>query len=127
MYNPFTRAEENAIMLYVFSIIDADVHIDKSEEAFLTLLGLKFGFSQSDLEKAVCIGDWTASSTLSSMSPEKKRLAAYLFTAAAMADGNTRLGKAEFTKCLEILKKSSLPLDIKFTDAPKIAHEFVGS
>lgn len=125
MFNPFTRSEENAIMRYVFAIIDADVHIDQSEEAFLTLLGMKFGFSQRDLMNAVTTNEQDAARTLSSMSTEKKRLATSLFTAAALADGNTRLGKAEMEKCLNILKKCSLPMDVPFTEAVRIAHSFV--
>lgn len=125
MYNPFTRTEENAIMRYVFAIIDADVNIDQSEEAFLTLLGMKFGFSQRDLMNAVITDEQVAVRTLSSMSAEKKRLATSLFTAAALADGNTRLGKAEMEKCLNILKKCSLPMDVPFTESVRIAHSFV--
>lgn len=125
MYNPFTRTEENAIMRYVFAIIDADVNIDQSEEAFLTLLGMKFGFSQRDLMNAVITDEQVAVRTLSSMSAEKKRLTTSLFTAAALADGNTRLGKAEMEKCLNILKKCSLPMDVPFTESVRIAHSFV--
>lgn len=125
MYNPFTRTEENAIMRYVFAIIDADMNIHQSEEAFLTLLGMKFGFSQRDLMNAVITDEQVAVRTLSSMSAEKKRLATALFTAAALADGNTRLGKAEMEKCLNILKKCSLPMDVPFTESVRIAHSFV--
>ena len=125
MYNPFTRTEENAIMRYVFAIIDADVNIDQSEQAFLTLLGMKFGFSQRDLMNAVITDEQVAVRTLSSMSAEKKRLTTSLFTAAALADGNTRLGKAEMEKCLNILKKCSLPMDVPFTESVRIAHSFV--
>ena len=64
MYNPFTRTEENAIMRYVFAIIDADVNIDQSEEAFLTLLGMKFGFSQRDLMNAVITDEQVAVRTI---------------------------------------------------------------
>ena len=125
MYNPFNRSEESAIMRYVFSIIDADMSIHQSEEAFLTLLGLKFGFSQRDLTYAVIMDEQEAVRALSSMSTEKKRLATALFTAAALADGNTRLGKAEMEKCLNVLKKCSLPMDVPFTESVRIAHSFV--
>ena len=125
MYNPFNRTEESAIMRYVFSIIDADMRIHQSEEAFLTLLGLKFGFSQRDLTNAVIMDEQEAVRALSSMSTEKKRLATALFTAAALADGNTRLGKAEMEKCLNVLKKCSLPMDVPFTESVRIAHSFV--
>ena len=125
MNNPFTRAEENAIMRFVFIIIDADMSIHQSEEAFLTLLGTKFNFSQRDLMNAVTTEEQVAVWTLSSMSTEKKRLATSLFTAAALADGNTRLGKAEMEKCLNILKKCSLPMDVPFTESVRTAHSFV--
>ena len=125
MYNPFNRAEENAVMHFVFLIADADCVLHESERALITLLGMKFGFSQSDLTNAVCMSESMAVSTLSLMTPEKKQLAACLFTAAAMADGNTRLMKPEMSKCSDIIKKCSLPRDIKFTDSVRIAHEFL--
>ncbi len=125
MYNPFIRTKENAIMLYVFSIIDADMNIHQSEEAFLTLLGLKFGFSQLDLVNTVSMSDFDAVRTLSSMSTKKKTIAAALFTAVAMADGNTKIAKAEMDKYLAVLKKFSLLLDVKFADSLRIAHAFV--
>ena len=125
MYNPFNRAEESAIMRYVFSIIDADLSIHQSEEAFLNLLGMKFGFTQQDLMKAVIMEEQIANRTLSLMSSEKKQLTSALFTAAAMADGNRRLAKAEMDKCFSILKECSLPLNVSFSDSLRIAHEFV--
>lgn len=125
MYNPFNQAERNAVMHYVFEIADADVNLDNSERALITLLGRKFGFSQMALTQAVCMPDSTANATLSSMSADKKELAAHLFTAAAMANGSMSLGRPEMDKCFTVLKQCGLPTNLKFADAPMVAHRFL--
>ena len=125
MYNPFNSAEQNAVMHYVFLIADADVDLNQSERALITLLGKKFGMSQMSLTNAVCMSDSTANATLSSMTEEKKHLAAALFIGAAMANGSMKAFRPEMDKCYEVLKKCNLPGDVKFTDANYITHRFV--
>lgn len=125
MINPFTKTEEKAIIRYVFLIVDADCNINQNEKAFVTLLGLKFGFTQLDLFNAVSMDESDAVRALSTMTMDKKKLAAVLLVAAAMSNGSSKLYRPEMDKCSDILHKCCLPKDIKFTDSLIIAHQFV--
>lgn len=125
MTNPFNVSEQKAVMHYVFKIADTDANLNDNGRAMITLLGLKFGYSQRDLTDAVLISDSTASTTLIAMNNEKKRLAANLFSAAAMADGNLSFTRPESRACLSILKQCQLPLDINPRDSLLVANQFL--
>ena len=122
MYNPFNRAEESAIMRYVFSIIDEDLSILQSEKSPFNL----FGFTKQDLMNAVVMDKQEATRILSLMSSEKKQLTSSLLIAIAMADAvSEKEEKENINKCYSILKECSLPLNVSFSDSLRIAHEFV--
>ena len=60
MINNFSRAEENAVMVAVFWILDADSKWVPNEKNYYFALATKFGWTQQDLMNSSSMSQSTA-------------------------------------------------------------------
>ena len=77
MINNFTHAEENAVMVAVFWILDADSKWAANEKNYYFGLATKFGWTQQDLVSSSSMSQTTAKSVISNMPSDKRRLVTF--------------------------------------------------
>ena len=126
MINNFTHAEENAVMVAVFWILDADSKWAANEKNYYFGLATKFGWTQQDLVSSSSMSQTTAKSVISNMPSDKRRLVSCLLQAAMFADGQMTFRKPAVDVFSSYVHEANVPGDVPVSEAINIAHQFVG-
>lgn len=126
MINNFSRTEENAVMVAVFCILDANIKWVPNEKNYYFALATKFGWTQQDLINSSSMSQSTAKSVISSMTSDKRRLVSCLLQAAMFADGQMTFRKPSVEVFSSYVHEANVPGDVPFSEAINIAHQFVG-
>ena len=125
IFPSYLKTEQTAI-LHLAAVITFNNGWKANEKRLLNAIGHRFNFSEQEVNDAVKMNSQRALDTISSMDNNKKKLASCIFQSAAMADGDTRMGKPQWDRYFDIAMESGIPMDIQFSDALDLTHEYLG-
>lgn len=121
----YTKSEQNAI-IHIAAVITFNNGWKANEKRLLNAIGNRFNFSLQETNEALKMNNQLALATINSMDNNKKKLASCIFQSAAMADGDDRMGKPQWDRYFDIAMKCDIPMDIPFSEALDLTHEYLG-
>ncbi len=125
IFPSYSKSEQTAI-LYLVAVITFNNGWKENEKRLLNAIGHRFNFSNQEVNEALKMNSQRALATINSMDNNKKKLASCIFQSAAMADGDTRMEKPQWDRYFDIAIKGDIPMDIQFSDALDLTHEYLG-
>ena len=121
----FSKLEQKAI-LHITAQIAFNDGWKENEQRLLNAIGHRFNFSKTEIGEAIMMNSQQAIITIKSMDVNKKKLASSLFQSAAMADGDTRMGKPQWERYFDFTEQCNTPMNISFSDAINLTHQYLG-
>ena len=121
----YSKQEQKAI-LHLTAKIAFNDGWKENEQRLLNAIGHRFNFSRTDISEAIMMNSQQAIIAVKSMDSNKKKLASCLFQSAAMADGDTRMGKPQWDRYFDIVEQCNTPMNISFSDAINLTHQYLG-
>lgn len=125
IFPSYLKTEQTAI-LHLAAVITFNNGWKANEKRFLNAIGNRFNFSLQETNEALKMNNQLALTTINSMDNNKKKLASCIFQSAAMADGDDRMGKPQWDRYFDIAMKCDIPMDIPFSEALDLTHEYLG-
>ena len=125
IYPSYTKLEQKAI-LHLTAEIAFNDGWKENEQRLLNAIGHRFNFSRAEIGEAIMMKSQQAIITVKSMDSNKKRIASCLFQAAAMADGDSRMGKPQWERYFNFAEQCNTPMNISFSDAINLTHQYLG-
>ncbi len=125
IFPSYSKSEQKAI-LHLTAQIAFNDGWKENEQRLLNAIGLRFGFSKVETGEAITMNSQQAITTIKSMDSNKKNLASCLFQSAAMADGDTRMGKPQWERYFDFSEQCNIPMNISFADALNLTHQYLG-
>ena len=125
IFTSYSKSEQTAI-LRLAAVITFNNGWKENEKRLLNAIGRRFNLSIQETNEALKMDNKRALVIIKSMDNNQKKLASCIFQSAAMADGDTRMGKPQWDRYFEIAMESGIPMDIPFSDALDITHKYLG-
>ncbi|MBR5892733.1 MAG: hypothetical protein IKZ37_03730 [Bacteroidaceae bacterium] len=124
IFPSFLKSEQNAI-LHLTAQIAYNEGWKENEQRLLNAIAHRFNFSRFEIGEAIMMDSQQAAIVVKAMDSEKKKLASCLFQSAAMADGDTRMGKPQWDRYFDFAQQCNIPMNITFSDALKLTHLYL--
>lgn len=121
----YSKSEQKAI-LYIAAQIAFKNGWQENEQRLLNAIGHRFNFSEAEIRGAIMMDSHQAIIAVRAMDNNKKKLASCLFQSAAMADGDTRMGKPQWERYFDFAEQCNFPMNISFSDALNLTHQYLG-
>lgn len=125
IYPSYTKSEQKAI-LHLTAQIAFNDGWKENEQRLLNAIGHRFNFSRIEIGDAIMMDSQQAIIAVKSMDDPKKKLASCLFISAAMADGDSRMGKPQWERYFDFAEQCNTPMNISFSDAINLTHQYFG-
>lgn len=125
IFPSYSKNEQTAI-LHLAAVITFNNGWKANEKRFLNAIGNRFNFSLQETNVALKMNSQQALNIINSMDYGQKNLVSCIFQSAAMADGDDRMGKPQWDRYFDIAMKCDIPMDIPFSDALDLTHEYLG-
>lgn len=125
IFPSYLKTEQTAI-LHLAAVITFNNGWKANEKRFINAIGNRFNFSLQETNEALKMNNQLALATINSMDNNKKKLASCIFQSAAMADGDDRMEKPQWDRYFDIAMKCDIPMDIPFSEALDLTHEYLG-
>lgn len=125
IFPSYLKTEQTAI-LHLAAVITFNNGWKANEKRFINAIGNRFNFSLQETNEALKMNNQLALATINSMDNNKKKLASCIFQSAAMADGDDRMEKPQWDRYFDIAMKCDIPMDIPFSEALNLTHEYLG-
>lgn len=125
IYPSFSKSEQKSI-LYIAAHIAFNDGWKENEQRLLNAIGCRFNFSTIETGEAITMDRQQAVVAVKAMDSNQKKLASCLFQSAAMADGDMRIGKPQWERYFDFAEQCNIPMDISFSDALDMTHQYLG-
>lgn len=125
IFPSYSKLEQNAILHLAAAIAFNDGWKD-NERRLLNAIGYHFNFSNYEIGEAIMMDKQQAIISVKGMDDNKKRMASCLFQSAAMADGDMRMGKPQWDNYFDVAEQCNIPMNIPFSEALEITHQYLG-
>ncbi len=125
IYPSYSKTEQKAILHLAAAVAFNNGWTD-NDQRLLNAIGHKFGFSLQDMGESTMMDRQLAINVVKNIESSKKKLISCLFQSAAMADGDMHLGKPQWDHYFDYANQCGIPMDIPFSDALNITHQYLG-